>query len=49
MEPFEGRTVWSIDPNTGLITLQDQTWSKTAAKALQESFTPYFGAKEKLV
>lgn len=36
---YESTIVYSVDED-GLIVRQDQTWSKDALKALQESFTP---------
>jgi hypothetical protein len=36
---FESNIVYKIDDD-GLVYEQDQTWSKSAAEALQESFTP---------
>lgn len=39
---FAGRSIYTLDPATGLIIEQRQTWAKSAATALQESFTPTF-------
>mmetsp|Transcript_10177 Transcript_10177/g.25925 ORF Transcript_10177/g.25925 Transcript_10177/m.25925 type:complete len:280 (+) Transcript_10177:232-1071(+) len=49
VEPFEGRTEWTISKDTGLIAVQDQQWSKSATTALLESFTPTFTPRTKLV
>ena len=38
---YESQIVYSVDLD-GLISRQSQTWSKSAYKALQESFTPTF-------
>ncbi|CAB9497583.1 Uncharacterized conserved protein (DUF2358) [Seminavis robusta] len=47
VSPYESSIVYSID-DLGLVKEQSQTWSKSATKALQESFTPSFfrAAKE---
>lgn len=37
---YETDIVYTLDPKTGLVTRQDQTWTKAASKALQETFTP---------
>lgn len=39
---YESKIVYAVD-DSGLIARQDQTWSKAASKALQESFTPSWG------
>lgn len=36
---YESRIIYSVDEN-GLILEQSQTWSKSASRALQETFTP---------
>jgi hypothetical protein len=38
---YESTIVYTVD-ESGLISRQDQTWSKAASKALHESFTPSF-------
>ena len=40
VKAYETTIVWTLDPKTGLIAHQDQTWSKGASEALQETFTP---------
>jgi hypothetical protein len=37
---YESTIVYKVDPETHLVTEQYQTWTKSATKALQESFTP---------
>jgi len=37
---FESDIVYHVDPATGLVSQQEQRWSKSAATALQETFTP---------
>jgi hypothetical protein len=37
---YETTVTYTVDPETGLIVRQDQTWSKAASQALRESFTP---------
>jgi Uncharacterized conserved protein (DUF2358)/PAP_fibrillin len=37
---YETTICYTVDPTTGLIARQDQTWSKSASQALQETFTP---------
>lgn len=37
---YETNIVYTLDPRTGLVARQDQTWTKAASKALQETFTP---------
>jgi hypothetical protein len=37
---FESDIVYTVDPDSGLIAEQRQSWSKSAATALRESFTP---------
>jgi hypothetical protein len=37
---YETTITYTIDRQTGLIERQSQTWSKSASKALQETFTP---------
>ena len=49
VEPFKGTTQWTISRESGLIVVQDQEWSKSAATALRESFTPTFSPPSKLV
>jgi Uncharacterized conserved protein (DUF2358) len=39
---FESDIVWTVDKDTGLISKQEQTWSKSAGEALRETFTPSF-------
>lgn len=38
---YESNIVYTVD-SEGLISRQDQTWSKSASEALRESFTPSF-------
>ena len=40
--PFQGCCVYTLDER-GLVVLQDQTWSISAAEALRETFTPTAG------
>ena len=40
VKAYETNIVWTLDPKTGLIARQDQTWSKGASEALRETFTP---------
>lgn len=47
--PFEGKTVYSLDKSTGLIILQDQTWSISSVEALRETFTPTSGPKRDII
>lgn len=37
---FESDIVYTVDPATGLVAQQEQRWTKSAATALQETFTP---------
>ena len=37
---YETTIRYTIDPETGLIARQDQSWSKSSSQALRESFTP---------
>jgi hypothetical protein len=39
---FESDIVWTVDKDTGVISKQEQTWSKSAGEALRETFTPSF-------
>jgi Uncharacterized conserved protein (DUF2358) len=39
---FESDIAWTVDKDTGLISKQEQTWSKSAGEALRETFTPSF-------
>ena len=47
--PFEGKTVYSLSQNDGLIEVQDQTWSISGAEALRETFTPTSGPKRDII
>ena len=40
VDPYEFHTTYTLDPTTGLIVDQSQTWSISGAKALAETFTP---------
>ncbi len=40
VKAYETTIVYTIDPSTGLIARQDQTWTKGASEALRETFTP---------
>ena len=37
---FESTIVYTVDPDSGLVAQQEQKWTKSAATALQETFTP---------
>lgn len=37
---FESDILWTVDKKSGLIVKQEQKWSKSAALALRETFTP---------
>ncbi|KAL3919431.1 MAG: hypothetical protein SGILL_003754, partial [Bacillariaceae sp.] len=37
---YETTIRYTVDPETGLIARQEQTWSKSSSQALRESFTP---------
>ncbi|KAG7371156.1 DUF2358 domain containing protein [Nitzschia inconspicua] len=37
---YETTIRYTVDPETGLVARQDQTWTKSASQALQETFTP---------
>eukprot|EP00536_Pseudo-nitzschia_multiseries_P001443 jgi/Psemu1/180985/e_gw1.18.240.1 len=39
---YETTIVYTLDPSTGLVARQDQTWSKGAKQALRETFSPAF-------
>lgn len=45
VEPFEGHTVYVLDPATGLVAEQLQTWSISPGEALRETFTPTAGVR----
>jgi hypothetical protein len=47
--PFEGKTVYSMSKENGLIEMQDQTWSISGAEALKETFTPTSGPKRDII
>jgi len=47
--PFEGKTVYSLSKENGLIEMQDQTWSISGAEALKETFTPTSGPKRDII
>jgi hypothetical protein len=47
--PFEGKTVYTLSKENGLIELQDQTWSISGAEALRETFTPTSGTKRDII
>ncbi len=40
VKAYETTIVYTLDPNTGLVSRQDQKWSKDASEALKETFTP---------
>jgi len=39
--PYESQTTWTLDPSSGLITMQEHKWSISAFEALRETFTPH--------
>jgi hypothetical protein len=43
-----GRTVYSLNPETGLVQEQRQTWGISALEALRETFTPSFGLRREV-
>ncbi|KAG2427637.1 hypothetical protein HXX76_012288 [Chlamydomonas incerta] len=47
VEPFKGHTAYTLS-DEGLIVEQRQTWEKSAAEALRESFTPTAGPRQQL-
>ncbi|KAG7667161.1 hypothetical protein Ndes2526B_g04334 [Nannochloris sp. 'desiccata'] len=47
--PFEGKTLYSLSKENGLIEVQDQTWSISGIEALRESFTPTSGPKRDII
>ena len=46
VEPYTGRTTYTLDPDTKLVKTQFQTWNISGAKAIAESFTPTAGPGE---
>lgn len=44
VEAFKGHAIYTLNDD-GLVQTQEQMWSKSAATALQESFTPTSGPK----
>ena len=49
VEPFEGKTIYTLSATDGLIVLQDQTWSISGAEALRETFTPTSGPLKDII
>jgi len=48
VDPFEGHTIYTLNEE-GLIIKQEQTWSISGFKALQQTFTPVPGPRTQLL